>query len=156
MNKLESLFIKQENSQDHKIGEENAQRQEIDEIDGRLLKDQINHQDSEKIGSLRLEIASYTSDSSSRLNPQEVLASGQERFASYLEKVSLRNLIGYVEKGGTKIKKIKELSLADKQALLLLKKQEKRAKLVNPRLYFLSKAAAGFLATKELLKRLKT
>ena len=158
MNKFESLPVKQESGQSHEVGTENNQRHEIGEVDEqlRLLKDQINHQDSEKIDSLRLEIASYDSNLSGKFNPQEVFASGRERFASYLEKVSLRTLVGYIEKSGTKIKNINELSLTDKKALTLLKKQEKSVLLVNPRLYFLSKADVASLATQELLKRLQS
>ena len=157
MNKFESLPVKQESGQSHEVGTENNQRHEIGEVDEqlRLLKDQINHQDSEKIDSLRREIASHNLNSAGQFNPTEVFTSSQEMFVSYLEKVSLRTLVSYIEKGGTKIKKIKELSLADKKALALLKKQEKSVLLVNPRLYFLSETEAGLLATKELLKRLE-
>ena len=65
-------------------------------------------------------------------------------------------MIGYIEKSGIKIKNIKELSLADKKSLRLLKKKQRKVLLINPRLYFLSQADAGILATQELLKRLKT
>lgn len=134
----------------------------------RLPKDQINNQDSGEINNLRLEIASHklssiitieepsvNSDLAGKFNPKEIFSSGQEKFVGYLEKTNLRTLIGYIEMGGIKIKKVKELSLADKKSLTLLKKREKGVLLVNPRLYFLSKADAGLLATKELLKRLK-
>jgi len=147
MNKFESFSIKQENGQHHEINEVDRQH--------RLLENKINYQDSEKIDSLRREIASHNLNSAGQFNPTEVFTSSQEMFVSYLEKVSLRTLVSYIEKGGTKIKKIKELSLADKKALALLKKQEKSVLLVNPRLYFLSETEAGLLATKELLKRLE-
>lgn len=157
MNKFESFSVKQENGQHHEVGEENSQSHEINEVDRqhRLLENQINCQDSEKIDSLRREIASHNLNSAGQFNPKEVFTSGQERFASHLEKVSLRTLVSYIERGGTKIKKIKGLSLANKKALALLKKQEKSVLLVNPRLYFLSETEAGLLATKELLKRLE-
>ncbi|HNZ51354.1 MAG TPA: hypothetical protein PKK28_01575 [bacterium] len=133
------------------------------------LAAQTNGQNSEKINDLRHEIAScqlssttvieepsVRHNSNSKFNPTEIFSYGQERFAGHLAQASLRTLIGYIEKSGIKIKNIKELSLADKKSLRLLKKKQRKVLLINPRLYFLSQADAGILATQELLKRLKT
>lgn len=120
---------------------------------------QTSNQNNEAISRLRQEIIAFKSpavttiNETSRFNAREVLSSGRERFISYLEKANLRTLISCIEKGGIKIKKIKELSGPNIKSLILLKKREKRAILVNPRLYFLSKTAAASLALEELLKR---